>query len=343
MQKVVFILSFIGATAISGLSSASEQHINAQIRREVDQRLPVFRKWAADPVLVATVKTANDRPRSATVIRDIDEKWQSTSGVDEFMRSLAGNSCAERLRGFRSLLPEIGELSDNIQTHAQDELADLIDSLNSMSEIQSAMSGASQIVEALGTRAANIGQIVAIIEDIAEQTNLLVLNAAIEAARAGEHGAGFAVVADEVRKLAERSAKSASEISTLIRDIDARVKQAVSVMTDSNSTVDDGIQRTTDMARALQGIDTVVNELNRLITEIESAISLQSGGAEQIADSAQKLHLGATEVMTSTKIMKDTLSENAYGATQLSDSAQDLSAQVEHLNTLVSRFKIQKG
>ena len=65
------------------------------------------------------------------------------------------------------------------------------------------------------------------IEFIADQTRLLALNAAIEAARAKEHGRGFAVVAEEVAKLANRSRVAASNIQSVVVDVNASTEKAI--------------------------------------------------------------------------------------------------------------------
>ncbi|HWQ60996.1 MAG TPA: methyl-accepting chemotaxis protein, partial [Negativicutes bacterium] len=74
-----------------------------------------------------------------------------------------------------------------------------------IANIEKTVVESARIVQTLGDRSKEIGQILDTISSIAGQTNLLALNAAIESARAGEAGRGFAVVAEEVRKLAEQS------------------------------------------------------------------------------------------------------------------------------------------
>ncbi len=87
-----------------------------------------------------------------------------------------------------------------------------------------------QTVSTLSEAAAQIGDVVKLIQDIAEQTNLLALNATIEAARAGEAGKGFAVVASEVKNLATQTARATEEISKKIVTVQTVSADAVNAI-----------------------------------------------------------------------------------------------------------------
>ncbi|MCH8137332.1 MAG: 2-oxo acid dehydrogenase subunit E2, partial [Proteobacteria bacterium] len=100
------------------------------------------------------------------------------------------------------------EEAQTARTAAEHGAATVTKTVEGMNRISAAVGSVGDVIQNLGTQSAEIGKIVAVIDDIAAQTNLLALNAAIEAARAGEQGRGFAVVADEIKDLAERTAQS---------------------------------------------------------------------------------------------------------------------------------------
>lgn len=123
--------------------------------------------------------------------------------------------------------------------------------------------------------AAEIGQIIGVIDEIAFQTNLLALNAGVEAARAGEAGKGFAVVAQEVRELAQRSAVAAKEIKTLVSN--------------SGQQVNVGVKLVDDTGHALARIDNYVSSIDRNIDAISTAAVEQSAGLKQISIAVNEL------------------------------------------------------
>ena len=95
--------------SFSGFFGLSIEGVDSKIQTAVETRIPKLRSWAGDPTVVRTVEKANAENRSAAEIEEIDVRWQSTAGIDDFMRSLMTNSCAERLRALRSGMPEIAE------------------------------------------------------------------------------------------------------------------------------------------------------------------------------------------------------------------------------------------
>ena len=157
-----------------------------------------------------------------------------------------------------------------------------------------------------------IADITHVIESIAFQTNILALNAAVEAARAGEHGKGFAVVAQEVRALAARSANAVKEIDGLIVDTLDKVTEG---------------HRLSEQTRlAMESIITHIDQINLLITEINSASHEQSAGIGQV-------NIAMVQIGEATHI-------NADRVSRTEQTAHDLRSKGHHLNELVSIFRL---
>ncbi len=162
--------------------------------------------------------------------------------------------------------------------------------------------------------AAEIGQIIGVIDEIAFQTNLLALNAGVEAARAGEAGKGFAVVAQEVRELAQRSAVAAKEIKTLVSN--------------SGQQVNMGVKLVDETGNALSRINEFVISIDRNVGAISTGAIEQSEGLRQISIAVNDL-----DQMTQ---------QNAAMVEETTALSHSLSAASTHLTSLVGRFVLNR-
>ncbi len=209
-----------------------------------------------------------------------------------------------------------------------------------MESIVSKVKESALVIEELGDRSREIGQIVEVINEIADQTNLLALNAAIEAARAGEQGRGFAVVAEEVRKLAEQSSSSAGRISGLIQGIQAETDRAVTVMHASNAEVTDGLNVSSEAGQAFQQILDVITEVNSRMQEISGANEQMAVTSQNVAPLVANLNKSANSIGMATAEVAAAVQQESASMAVISSNIENLVSIANDLNAIVQEFKL---
>jgi methyl-accepting chemotaxis protein len=273
---------------------------------------------------------------------------ETSASIDEMVTSI------QRVADTAKVLLDI---SNRSREEVHSGIGTMEKATDGLNRINTTIHASGEIIDALGTRADDIGKIIEVIDDLAEQTNLLALNAAIEAARAGEHGLGFAVVADEVRKLAEKSAQSTKEISELIQSIQKEARKAVENMEKSTVIVNEGLNLGQDLNAALRKISNVVTEVYKFAQEIGAATNEQSHGSAQIARATTRLNeitheinsaveeqaSGAQAVVQAMERMRQLVQSSTSGSTELAASSDQMSKMSRGLLDSMDRFSLHSN
>jgi len=192
--------------------------------------------------------------------------------------------------------------------------------ISGMNEIRTQIQETSKRIKRLGESSQEISEIVELISDITEQTNILALNAAIQAASAGEAGRGFTVVAEEVQRLAERSSEATKQISAIVKTIQTDTHGAVMAMEKSTEGVVDGARVADAAGQALSEIESVTNNLARLIQSISAATNAQTESATTVANNMQMIQEITTQTTEGTQLTADSVGQLTALAEELRDS-----------------------
>ena len=232
--------------------------------------------------------------------------------------------------------------------------------INGMEEIKESVGTLAEVINRLGKRSEEIGQILNVIVEVADQTNLLALNAAILAAQAGEHGKGFAVVADEIKNLAGKTSLSTKEIATLIESVQTETRSSVEMAERGIKSVDKGvklvkeanvalksildsshtstekaklIQRaTTEEAHIIKGISEAIGNMSEQTQHISRATKEQRKGSRLIVEAMEKVKELSQHVKIAT-------GEQSSGSKQISVTIGDVFHQAEQIAEATSQQK----
>lgn len=237
------------------------------------------------------------------IVEDVKQAADNVAAGSQELSATAeemSQGASEQAAAAEEASASMEEMASNIRQNADNALETEKISLKAASDAQEGEMAVKETVDAMK----NIAEKITIIEEIARQTDLLALNAAIEAARAGDQGKGFAVVASEVRKLAERSQKSAAEISKL------------------------SVSSVSVAVRAGEMLTRIVPDIQRtaeLVQEITAASNEQNTGSDQINRAIQQLD--------------QVIQQNASATEEMASTSEELSGQAEQLQSIMSFFQ----
>ncbi len=278
------------------------------------------------------------------IMREVDasgkEMEQSAYQIAKISHEIAEVGHMEQKRSAEvSLVTEqLQDISANVQTQAhgatirakmtvdraREGIRMVQKNISEMESTAHQVNEAVMSISELEKSTAQIHAIIATIKEIAEQTNLLALNAAIEAARAGEQGRGFAVVADEVRKLAERTTKSASEVSDIIGQLGGKVQQVTASM---NMVVD----KVHENQKVAGETATVIEHMAKEVAETASANTGISNASGNQITNVNLLQKTLTQLFA-------TLNENSVKVDTTAAIGESLHKVSSSLNKLMSGF-----
>lgn len=275
----------------------------------------------------------------------------SLSGVSEIMASNSAEM-ADKSQTMSKVISEAMARIENMKnssnevTNSIQSMASSIDEMNaSLNEVaknceneskvaataSSKVNEAQSVMQTLGDAAKEITTINDVINNIAQQTKLLALNATIEAASAGDAGKGFAVVAQEVKTLAQQTDGATNEIARQIEGIQTKAKNAITVITEIATVVD-------NINTIAHFIAAAVEQQSSTIAGIARIGNSTSSNAQMISSDVIRWSEEMSRISNSFLTVDEAASISAQGAEEIKCSVKELQQLSMELTNTVNQF-----
>ncbi len=272
---------------------------------------------------------------SSSQIAEIAAAFQEINGhADDWLtRATENGATAEQLgAGSRTIIEQVreaGRAMERVRQEIEERVADgALHTHDYLEAIRVAIEQSLRAIHDLRAQSGAIGKIVVVIEGITKQTNLLALNAAILAAQSGAEGKSFSVVADEIRILADRTAKSAKEIASVVGSVQEGADRAGEAVQGCRTQIDHGLQQSIQSNQPFAAMTQHARLSLELITSVARSMEEQTKGIQLFSHSIEQMTRGVQFVQRV--------------ATQHQGMAMrivELSEQVRHTAGQLQRFK----
>lgn len=267
-----------------------------------------------------TELAAGMRTRSGSLSKETDAVSAATGEMSQNMNVVS--SAADELSvTMNQVSGQVNDSMENIRqvNQSMGEMSDSIDQVAGKSEtvrnvVIDAVEGvqrATERIEALNKRAADIGQVTGSISGISDQTKLLALNATIEAARAGEAGVRFGVVAREVKALAGETSRATASIR----------KQVEAIR-----------EGTTLATGEIRKINDIMSQVQSIVLDIAGAVLQQSNSARSIAGNVDNTSLAIAEITRAVNESAQAVAEVTRNITQAAVTASEIDSRIGAIN-----------
>jgi methyl-accepting chemotaxis protein len=260
---------------------------------------PIFDDQGA---IIKVVKFATDI--TEVVMRRMRNENLS-AGINQDLGSVVGQVAlaAEMTSKAAAASTETGAIVNSVAAAAEEMSQSVSEISSNMMNAKANVEGVFSHAEAANKSADNLSQsaaqmnnIVTIIQDIAGQINLLALNATIESARAGEAGRGFAVVASEVKTLASQVSNSTQTIGTEIANMQSVSNEVVQSLGLISKSMNSVLENVASVATAIEQQNAVTLDISENMQQAVGAVSDISASLEEIngafgvvADASEKV------------------------------------------------------
>src|SRR5262249_10971327 len=260
--------------SVEDLAESAEQSSGIAVEMDASTGQVAARMGELTQALAATSAAVSQVSTSIRQIaRSAETLQEATAGTARHLDELTST-----VSSVASKATESSGLSQDSSRAANEGMIVVRGASAAMDAISTSFRSLQECVVRLSERSTSIGEIVQVITEIADETKLLALNASIIAAQAGDGGRAFSVVALEVRKLAERTHRSAGEITGLIRATQSDTSAAVTAVEEGSARVAEGVQRHDASAEVLKRI------LERSTTSADRSREIAEATARQAAD-----------------------------------------------------------